>query len=274
MANRRLDAVEYGIPEHALHLRDLLRALIDPSRLNTPDRTIDAVGYAWEPISITSGVGIGEAADFKPWMDSVLTLARGAPGALTFLWHARALLTGNESGDFNQGSLYFPLVSGPDLGNQPPSFNAVGSTPPPASTPGAWFVIKNPDGQPNVTRLLLELHANNTVWRAPLADANGTTLARPSVSAQDWVAAAPPATIDLGDGKALTITPDSGGFAITLVAENLSGPVPLGGQYSASVIVKQNQPVTFRAELGGLPLVLPPPANTKEVFGAWWRSGC
>ncbi len=419
-----------SIHDRRSHLRDLLRALIDPSRLNTPDRTIDAVGYAWEPISITSGVGIGiawnttgdsldlalaadaeftdiltlavlaklfhikngslggdfgnikfggtfpvpdflksgtldgtitltpaaqppqitlgvtdksaparsraitvptgpptevfawdcarvaifvveawikqqaqnnggpffsrasehllpmfgapppqpigvfplfqptgEAADFKPWMDSVLTLGGGAPGALTFLWHARALLTGNESGDFIQGSLYFPLVSGPDLGNQPPSFNAVGSTPPPASTPGAWFVIKNPDGQPNVTRLLLELHANNTVWRAPLADANGTTLARPSVSAQDWVAAAPPATIDLGDGKALTITPDSGGFAITLVAENLSGPVPLGGQYSASVVVKQNQPVTFRAELGGLPLVLPPPTNTKEVFG-------
>ena len=419
-----------SIHNRRAHLRDLLRALIDPSRLNTPDRTIDAVGYAWEPISITSGVGVGvawnttgdsldlalaadaefteiltlavlaklfhikngslggdfgnikfggtfpvpdflksgtldgtitltpaaqppqitlgvtdksaparsraitvptgsptevfawdcarvaifvveawikqqaqnnagpffsrvsehllpmfgapppqpigvfplfqptgEAADFEPWMDSVLTLGGGAPGALTFLWHARALVTGNESGDFIQGSLYFPLVSGPDLGSQPPSFNSVGSTPPPASTPGAWFVIKNPDGQPTVTRLLLELHANNTVWRAPLADANGTTLSRPNVSAQDWVAAPPPSTIDLGDGKALTLSPESGGFVITLVGENLAGPVPLGGQYTASVVVKPNQPVTFRAQLGGLPLVLPPPTNTKDAFG-------
>ena len=346
-----------SIHDRRPHLRDMLRALIDPNRLNTPDSTIDAIGYAWEPISITSGVGVGvawnstgnsldlalaadakftemvtlavlaklfhikngslggdfgnikfggtfpvpdflksgtldgaitltpaplppqialgvtdkstparsravtvptgppndvfawdcarvaifvieawikqqaqnnggqfflranehllpmfgapvpppqpigvfplfqptgEDANFAPWMDSVLTLEGGAPGALTFLWHMRALVTGNESGDFIQGSLYFPLVPGPDLGNQPPSFNPVGSTPPDASTPGAWFVIKNPDGQPSVTRLLLELHANNTVWRAPLADANGGTLSRPNVTAQDWVPAAPP----------------------------------------------------------------------------------
>ena len=51
--------------------------------------------------------------DFAPWQDSVLSTADGASGALTFLWHLRALLTGVESTDFLSGSMFFPLAAAP-----------------------------------------------------------------------------------------------------------------------------------------------------------------
>jgi len=62
----------------------------------------------------------GQEPSFTEWKDSVLNPSDQS-GAIGFLWHLRALLTGNEDPKFFEGSWYFALegppleVSGPDF---------------------------------------------------------------------------------------------------------------------------------------------------------------
>ena len=54
-------------------------------------------------------VGMGKPLDFKPWLDSLT--ANDGTGAMTAIWHLRALLTGNEDPSLFGGSCYVPLHS-------------------------------------------------------------------------------------------------------------------------------------------------------------------
>ena len=75
--------------------------------------------------------------NFDAWRASVLTTDNNAAGALTFLWHLRALLTGNEDPNFLNGSFFFPLSGAPQP--EPPTLaNAGGNYTRPTGTNGAW----------------------------------------------------------------------------------------------------------------------------------------
>jgi hypothetical protein len=64
---------------------------------------------------------MGTVPDFGPWADSMV--ADGGKGAMTGLWHLRALVTGNESKDMFGGSAYVPLHS---LGGLPGTIDQQG----------------------------------------------------------------------------------------------------------------------------------------------------
>ena len=96
--------------------------------------------------------------NFDAWRGSVLTTDNNASGALTFLWHARALLTGNEDPNFLNGSFFFPLSGAPQAGSPPTLANAAGNYTRPTNTTGAWVGLLTPPDEPaNTFTLVLDL---------------------------------------------------------------------------------------------------------------------
>lgn len=102
--------------------------------------------------------------NFDAWRSSVLTTDNSATGALTFLWHLRALLTGNEDPSFLDGSFFFPLTGAPQAGAPPVLADTAGNYTRPTGTNGAWVGLLTPPGEPaNTFTLVLDLE---TVARA------------------------------------------------------------------------------------------------------------
>jgi hypothetical protein len=125
---------------------------------------------------------MGLPRDFKPWKDSVLTTQGNAAGALTFLWHLRALLTGNENPKFWDGSFYFALT-GPAVAGVLPNrtTDSLGPFNPAPGTTGAWFAIR--DHAPGAVLLTLELrNAGGACPSIPLARVDATGCRRPAPS--------------------------------------------------------------------------------------------
>lgn len=128
--------------------------------------------------------------DFDAWRSSVLTTNNNASGALTFLWHLRALLTGNESPDFLTGSFFFPLSGAPQSGAPPVLGNSTGAYTRPRNQNGAWVgILTPPEEGPNTFTLVLDLETVSParMCRIQLARWNGTTFSRPSLDSS-WQA--------------------------------------------------------------------------------------
>ena len=130
--------------------------------------------------------GMGTDDGFEPWAFSLLD--NNLTGALRLLWHARALVTGEERSDFIKGSLYLPL-DGPPLGGSPagdvpdidlPSVTLPSDTEP--TTPGTYvgmqdngaekqIVLLAVAGQPAVTAVRVVLgrfrEGNIAIGEAP-----------------------------------------------------------------------------------------------------------
>ncbi len=98
------------------------------------------------------GDTMGQPFNLNNWKDSVFTTNNNASGALTFLWHLRALLTGNESPDFFSSSFHFPLIGGAVSGAPPTLANA--QTPYAPGPNSAWFSMTTAN---NVFTLSLDL---------------------------------------------------------------------------------------------------------------------
>lgn len=110
--------------------------------------------------------------DVEAWRKAVLTTEGEASGALTFLWHARALLTGNKSSNFLGGSIWFALPGPPSANELPP----VAGTPPAGELKDddgrAFLGIRSQTPTPSGARDLVLL------LRPPTGDAIEVTLAR------------------------------------------------------------------------------------------------
>ena len=106
--------------------------------------------------------------NFDAWRDSVLSTDNNATGALTFLWHVRALLTGNEDPNFLNGSFFFPLTGAPQAGSPPTLANGGGNYTRPTGTTGAWVGLLTPPSEPaNTFTLVLDLETASPARTLP-----------------------------------------------------------------------------------------------------------
>jgi hypothetical protein len=189
----------------------------------------------------------GQPADFTQWSASVLP-GEDAGGALTFLWHLRALLTGNEDPSFFTGSFYFPLISpvpGQPQGQPPTMADSSGQFPGDPG-PSAWVGVLT---DPPFT-LVVDLWNDNTERvRIPLAAWDGQNLVRPAFD--------PPGDIDQFGGGQLDVM----NTGIVLLEETVSdGPAAMQGDYELSLKFTAGQAPSIRLSTpSGFPdLTFPP----------------
>ena len=204
-----------------------------------------------DPLPIVDDMG--QQADFTEWSDSVLP-GEDAGGALTFLWHLRALLTGNEDPEFWPGSMFFPLVDGPSAGSAPTMANAGDDEYPPAAPgPSAWVgVLTDP---PDAFTLVIDLwNAASQQRRIRIAKWNGTTLTRPALPSV-W-----PSLAGFGGG-AITVTSDG----LTLLSQNVPDG-PLQGDFEIALALGANQPPAIVLKTPLIDLTFPPsPAQAAGI---------
>src|SRR5262249_9879823 len=72
-----------------------------------------------KPFPLFGWANMQQKFEPAPWRDSVINFDSSIVGALTFLWHLRALLTGTESLEFLKSSVFMPLVSSGPAGGPP-----------------------------------------------------------------------------------------------------------------------------------------------------------
>ena len=198
--------------------------------------------------------------DFAPWRDSVLSTADGASGALTFLWHLRALLTGVESTDFLSGSMFFPLAAAPPSPNPPTPADATGTYTHPMGTTGAWVgLLTEPAG---TFTLVVDLEIAGQSCRIPLAGWDGTTFQRPNLVDGSWddvLAAIQSGGLDIVDDEMTAV-----GNRLTLLGTTVSGSGLVGfdGTYEIALVLQANQPVRIVLHTPVLDIDFPPPGSS------------
>ncbi len=185
---------------------------------------------------------MGTVPSFDAWRGSILTADANGTAALTFLWHLRALVTGNTSPNILPGSRYLALVAGPEqaAGTPPPAaFTVAGSYPPVPPVAGAWLgvrvspqfagqtelVIDLRNGQAGAagvrTIILLRRGAGFTLPDIPLPDFNALVSFLPSVL---------PLTV--GSGQITFQQSPDGSIRLCLIGATIAtGGSPLDGEY-------------------------------------------
>jgi Family of unknown function (DUF6603) len=210
-------------------------------------------------------------ADFDAWRETVLTTDNNAAGALTFLWHLRALLTGNEDPNFLSGSYFFPLSGAPQAGSPPPNETASGTYTRPTGTTGAWVGLLTDPA--NTFSLVLDLEtaapAPVAVCRITLAqfDANTNTFSRPSLDAS-WQGIAQFIKnngLQIGQ-ELLTAVEDGPAFRLSLLRTTVAGSPLAGfnGDYDLAIRLEAGQPPAFVLGTPALNIAFPPEANDLE----------
>ncbi len=212
---------------------------------------------------------MGQPATFDPWADSVLSTDGGAAGPLTFLWHAKALLTGVESPDFLSGSMFFPLAPG-GSGPAPADLaDALGTYVAPPPDPGAWVgILTEPAG---TCTLVLDVKTATQYCRIPLATATAAGLTRPDLTpAQHQAILATLASIGPGGLPIADQLLHGGDHALTLLSVTVAqgdAPVGLDGEYRLDVVIPTSPSDPVRLSLLTPLLDLAFPLQTAEVAG-------
>jgi hypothetical protein len=215
--------------------------------------------------------------NFDAWRASVLTTDNNASGALTFLWHLRALLTGNESPDFVTGSFFFPLSGAPQAGAPPALGNSTGAYTRPRNQNGAWVgILTPPEEGPNTFTLVLDLETVSParMCRIPLARWNGSTFSRPSLDSSwqaivQFIASGPGFAI----GNELLTAGSDGGSAYRLSVLRTtvagSGFAGFDGDYDLAIRLEAGQPPQIVLGTPALEITFPPepPFNPEQLLG-------
>ncbi|HEY4359259.1 MAG TPA: DUF6603 domain-containing protein [Acidobacteriaceae bacterium] len=230
----------------------------------------------------------GSAPNFEDWKNSVLTTGDSGQGALTFLWHLRALVTGNEDTNYLHGSSYFPLTTSanptPAL---PPSFSAIagGTYPPSPDLAGAWLGIRT-GATPTTLEVVIDFRTGTgQVATIVIARLNGTTLERPALPTGAAFTALKTALgiilpLHYGTGPtANSITQTAapgGGVEIDIFTANFNDPAAsasdgsalLNGAYSFGFILQDNAPIQYKFSTPLIGISLPPDnlANTAATL--------
>ena len=210
---------------------------------------------------------------FDPWRNSVLTTDDNASGALTFLWHLRALLTGNESPNFLEGSFFFPLSGAPQAGGPPTLANAAGNYARPTGAAGAWVGLLTPPAEPAGTFTLvldIELTGPTRTCRIPLGRVQGNTFTRPALTAawpevQQVLGTIVGAGLAIGN-ETLTAVNEGPGFLVTVLSTTVagSGAVGFDGTYAIAIRLQNNAAPEFVLSTPALTITFPPEANDPE----------
>ncbi|MDA4107835.1 DUF6603 domain-containing protein [Mycolicibacterium holsaticum] len=194
---------------------------------------------------------MGEPVDFTIWSNSVLQ-GEDAAGPLTFLWHLRALLTGNEDPQFWPGSMFFPLIDGPLTGNPPTMADALDGQqyPPAAPGAGAWVgVLTDP---PDAFTLVIDLwNAASQRHRIPIAKWDGTNLIRPPLQLN------PLDLVGFGTSEVMFASGE-----LILVSHTVPDG-PLQGVFAIALALAQNQPpaIVLKTPAAFPDLAFPPDAT-------------
>jgi hypothetical protein len=217
----------------------------------------------------------GAAPNFQPWQNSVLSFSNNGQGAITFLWHLRALITGNESSSLFNGSFFFPLVGGGGPAGTPlppplDQFATLGSY---ENTPHTNSVFIGLTTEPNGTthNLVVDLFNNNGAReRIVLASMNGTCVrpVLPNVGDAAWdqlknfaagfnglTAGATDIEVVVGND---TIT-------MTLFKETVSNAGPFDGDYELRLTLAAGGQVSYRFKTPLLEMALPPSPQMPDV---------
>jgi hypothetical protein len=214
---------------------------------------------------------MGTVPSFDDWQGSILTTDANASGALTFLWHLRALVTGNTSPNVLPGSRWLALVGGPEQAAgtpAPPSFQVTGSYPPEPPEVGAWLGVRESPTDAGATELVIDLRNGTNgpqgVQTIVLLRRSGTTFTLPGM----------PDSLAFGDlstflenltplavgAQQITFDPPNG--RLKLVSETVSGSGVgvLDGEYSIELVLRPGAAVSYRFNTPLLGMELPPNA--------------
>ena len=212
---------------------------------------------------------------FSAWSSSVLPTATPPDfsGAMTFLWHARALLTGNESGQFIEGSRYLPVLPAADGQVVDSSFQLTSKLPPGTEpkVPGVYVGLQADDTS---QRQIVLVGVSNaivapstttipvTTMRVVLARVGSDGNLRPasgSSSLPALITANQSWTIDPAAGTTIkTAANGSGGHTVTLTT---------GTAATLELLVDGQGAVTYRLPETGLEIA-PPASGAAGVLAA------
>lgn len=211
------------------------------------------------------------APDFKPWLDSIVPSdPANTSGTLTFLWHLRALITGNTSPNVVGGSTWFPLIGGQEGLPTPGAGEFALSDPPDPSAPSAWLGVITPQAGP--IQLVVELRngqpAPQGVKTIILFQRNGNSLEQPPLSAGfvqafgTFVQNIP--SLDIGAGQ---ITFDAGSGTLKLVTADDLGGLTTNGSNSIELMLHDGESVRYRLKTPHVGLELPSTTDTsRQLF--------
>jgi|GEM_PF-5672998 len=214
----------------------------------------------------------GVVPDFSKWKKSVFSTNDGGAGALTFLWHLRALITGNEDVNAFGGSTYFPLLyqggAPSTFPTVPPgSFATTGTFAQATNVASAWLAFR-PDLLNATVELALIFRPASPAAMVEIllakfskAGLDGGTLSRP-VCSPGTVAALSGVinTLSLTYGSnTIKATPFGGGLKIDVFAPPSvvdSAAAAFNGLYSFGFFLKDGDPIkyAFTSPLGGITL--------------------
>lgn len=211
-------------------------------------------------------------ASFDAWRGSVLTTNNGASGALTFLWHLRALLTGNKSPSFLDGSFFFPVSGAPQAGSPPTLGNATGNYVRPTGTTGAWVGLLTPPSEPPGTFTVvldLETTAPPATCRIPLARFDGANFTRPPLdnSWQSILQFIDTSGMAIGN-ETLTADSDPPGMLLSLLRTSVAGSGLAGfdGNYDLALRLESGKPAEVALATPLRDITFPPELNDPEVL--------
>ena len=214
---------------------------------------------------------MGTVPSFDEWQGSILTTDANAGGALTFLWHLRALVTGNTSPNVLPGSRWLALVAGPEqpAGTPPPpGFQVTGTYPPAPPAVGAWLGVRESPTVPGATELVIDLRNGldgaQGVQTIVLLRRSGTTFTLPGMpdaSAFGDLSTFVQNMTPLAVGPQ-QITFDQPSGRLKLVSETVSGSGVgvLDGEYSIELVLRAGTAVSYRFNTPLLGMELPPNA--------------
>src|SRR5581483_9379217 len=194
--------------------------------------------------------------------------------ALTFLWHLRALITGNENSNLLSGSSYFPLmVQGGSPPSFPPSrFPVTGSYPPSPDQAGVWVGIR-PGPMANSGDLVIDFRTGNpaNVASFVIARYNNGNIERPAAPAGSQFTALKSVLgsllpITYGTHSITGAATGDGGYEVTVFTETLNdGAVPpLNGTYKFGFVLHDNKPIEYKFDSPIVGMTLPP-TNAADI---------
>lgn len=211
----------------------------------------------------------GQAPNFTPWTDSVMpTGPNGEKGALEFLWHLRALITGNESANVFSGSKYFSLmdIDGTGLAqNFPPSSFPTSRARLDDET-GIWVGLRGKKDDSKIQELVLEAGTMPNPYVIVLCgfDTQNFQLIPPPALADPDFNVLNTALLAFGNGQITGELVTEGEYEITIFKQNViteTDPAkfaPLDGDYSFGFVLRDNQPIQYKFGTPILKASLPP----------------
>jgi hypothetical protein len=215
-----LDSMSPNLPNSSLVSR-LDRHV--PAMLGAP---ADNPANPIQPMPLFEGMQVVPDPAFHSWVASLTSTDNNAAGPLAFLWHLRALLTGNESPKFLQGSYHFPFNLQPESGVSGPPTLLDGQEGLALPTTGFWFAL-NTDQSP--ATLALVFGGSNGPQYVPLARSAEQGSLRPVSTVEPGLPQGPlPSGLTLSSG-ALSFDPDLGdgpfkGLKVTLHIPSTQAP--------------------------------------------------